>query len=68
MIIIEIWRFAAVKSCTIQIDHKPDKDLVLADTLSRRPFDSTVVAKADTICHELDLMRVRTTHNFRYHG
>ena len=55
---------ATVKSCTIQIDHKPGKDLVLADALTRRPFDLTVAAKANTICSEMNLVRVRRTHNF----
>ena len=62
----KIWRFAAVKSCTIQINHKPGKDLVLADALSRRPFNSTMPAKANTMRSELDLVMVSMTHNFRH--
>ena len=51
--------------CNIQIEYNPSKDLVLADALCRKPFDS-VVAKADAICRGLDINMVRMTHNFQH--
>ena len=32
---IQIWKFATINSCIVEICHKPGKDLPLADALSR---------------------------------
>ena len=54
----EIWLFAANSSCEITIRHKPSKDLVLADALSRRHSYPVARRKAAELCHSLNLVEV----------
>lgn len=59
----EIWRYAAVNSTSIDVVHKPGKDLILADALSRAPFDPAAKARADHLCAQLQLQRIRVRHS-----
>ena len=54
----EIWLYAATMSCEINIVHKPGKDLVLADALSRRTFDRAADIKATTLIKQLNLHEI----------
>lgn len=59
----ELWLVASLRSTTIQIFHKPGKDLLLADALSRyntgEPFRST----ADRMVEALCLTKVNVNHD-----
>ena len=58
-----LWRFAAINSCTIKVVHKPGKDLVLADALSRQHFDQAARVRAEHLCKINNLVRVRVNHD-----
>ena len=51
----EIWLYAATHSCQVEILHKPGKDLVLADALSRRATDPAMDIKATRMTQSLNL-------------
>ena len=55
----EIWLFAANNSCEITILHKPGRELVLADALSRRHSDPAARRRATELCRSLDLIEVQ---------
>ena len=57
----EIWLFAANNSCQIEIRHKPGKDLILADALSRRSFDRAAEAMANEECTALGISEISLT-------
>ena len=51
----EIWLYAASNSCEISILHKPGKELILADALSRRAIDPAANARAEELVKNLDI-------------
>lgn len=57
----EIWRLAAIMNCDIEIKHKPGKDLILADALSRQHFDPSAAAKVHLLCRSMNLRGCRAT-------
>ena len=57
----ELWLFAACNSCEVQVLHKPGKDLVLADALSRREFDGSANKRAETILRTAGLQEITVT-------
>ena len=59
----ESWLFAATHSCQVEILHKPDKDLVLADALSRRASDPALNLKAMNLSPSLNLTEIHVTFN-----
>ena len=59
----EIWLFAATNSCEVEILHKPGKDLILADALSRRSFNSKAKIIATDICKTLALTEITVNFN-----
>ena len=54
----ELWLYAAKRSCEIVILHKPGRDLVLADALSRRTFDQSADVRADSMLKSLGLTEI----------
>ena len=54
-----IWKFAAIHSCTVSVVHKPGKLLVLADALSRQFKDIAAYEVSSKMCKDLQLTRVR---------
>ena len=54
----EIWLFAASTACEIVVLHKPGRDLVLADALSRRPFDRSADVRAAGLLESLGLTEI----------
>ena len=50
----EIWLFAACNSTTVIICHKPGKELVFADALSRMPFDTAAQETAAKFINKTD--------------
>ena len=59
----ELWLYAACNSCEVQVLHKPGKDLVLADALSRRAFDGSADKKAESILGTLGLQEITVSFN-----
>ena len=59
----EIWLLAAHNNCTVQVLHKPGKDLVLADALSRYSDTPAARLRADFMCARLGLSRIRIQHS-----
>ena len=57
----EIWLYAARHSCQIQVLHKPGKDLVLADALSRCSHDQTARQMASKITRDMGLAQIEVT-------
>ena len=60
----EIWLFAAINNCAIDIHHKPGKDLILADALSQCHDDRSYNEKAKTILNRLNLQHIHAQHSF----
>ena len=54
----EIWRYAADTSPTIDMVHKPGKDLILADALSCRISDQAARGRAEQLCKEKGLTKI----------
>ena len=59
----QLWLLAAIGSFNIQVDHKPGKDLILADALSRAHESPKSAALAAQQCARLNLRRVRMKHS-----
>ena len=51
----EIWLYAASESCEVNIVHKPGRELILADALSRRAFDPVADTRAKTLVRQLNI-------------
>ena len=60
----EIWLFAAINNCTIDIPQKPGKGLILADALSRCHDDCSYNEKANAILNCLNLQHIHVQHSF----
>lgn len=60
----QLWWIAAAASCNVKIVYKPGKELILADALSRAHSDSNMKRKADELCIQKKLQRVRFRHSF----
>ena len=54
-----IWKFAAIHSCTVSVVHKPGQFLMLADAFSRQFKDSATYDISSKMCKDLQLARVR---------
>ena len=59
----EIWKFAAMNNCDVSIEHKPGKQLKLADALSRQFHDTAAYNIASSMCTQLHLTRTRISFN-----
>ena len=59
----EIWLYAASNSCEVTVMHKPGKDLVLADALSRRSFDPAAEVRAATLINQLNIAETYVNFN-----
>ena len=57
----EIWLHAATNSCEVEVRHKPGKELILADALSRCMFDKAAAIIAIDMCNNLKLNRKNIT-------
>ena len=61
----ELWLLAALHSLDITVLHKPGKDLVLADALSRSCSSSKAEALASSLVKSKCLSRVRVEHSVK---
>ena len=59
----QIWLIVAQNSTDIVILHKPGKDIVLADALSRMGFDHRACSIADGMIADTDLSPVIVSHD-----
>ena len=59
----ELWLIAALRNYTIVIAHKPGKELILADALSRAHLSHQAAVVARDMCMKLGLRRKRVTHS-----
>ena len=59
----EIWLYAASNSCEVEIVHKPGRELVLADALSRRTFDTAADEKARNLVRQLHIKETNVNFN-----
>ena len=60
----QIWKFAAINSCIIEIRHKPGKDLPLADALSRSHISEIANKFVAEQCTLRNLERIFVNHLF----
>ena len=60
----QIWKFAVVNTCLIEIRHKPGKGLPLADALSRSHISETSKEFAIEQCTSRNLSRIFANHLF----
>ena len=59
----QLWLIAATYSTELVIVHKPGKDLLFADALSRAPTDPRFHKKASDLASQKNLQRVTITHS-----
>ena len=59
----ELWLIATLKNFTVRISHKPGKDLILADALSRAHMSPQARAIVSQQCKLLGLKRIRLKHD-----
>ena len=59
----ELWLKAAINNFTIVISHKPGKELILADALSRAHSSDAARRIMHDQCRSLGLKRIRVTHS-----
>ena len=59
----QLWLLAASLSCNVLIKYKPGSTLVLADALSRAHSSKALRDKAEKLCEQNKLKRIRITHS-----
>ena len=59
----KLWHFCALKSCHVEIIHKPGKTLIIADALSRAFINENCKLTATNYCIKNNLERILIDHN-----